>query len=128
MKIIFRGSLIVYVIKAEGLPIRKTGDYCDPFVDLQVSPVYKRRMHSEVHQKTQNPIFNQSFEFEIPPYEIRDQSILFTVLDFNQRLAHETIGSVIFLMDALDQAALFAGKEFGLWKKIDKVCFSKSKI
>ncbi|XP_047136277.1 synaptotagmin-1 [Hydra vulgaris] len=115
-----KGSLTVYVIKAEGLPIRKTGEYCDPFVELQVAPVYKRRMHSEVHQKTQNPIFNQSFEFEIPPYEIREQSILFTVLDFNQRLAHEAIGSVTFLMNALDQDALFAAKEFGLWKKIDK--------
>lgn len=112
-------KLTVIILKAEGLPVRKDGDYCDPFVDIQVSPYYKRRMHSEVHQKTQNPVFGQAFEFEVPPYEVRGQTIHFTVLDFNQQLAHEPIGSVAFKMDSLDRDAFNAGKEFTLWKKID---------
>jgi len=116
-----RAKLTIIVLKAEGLPIRKDGDYCDPFVDIQVSPYYKRRMHSEVHQKTQNPVFNQAFEFEVPPYEVRGQVIHFTVLDFSQQLAHEPIGSVAFKMDSLDRDAFNAGKEFSLWKKVDKV-------
>lgn len=115
-----RAKLTIIILKAEGLPVRKDGD-CDPFVDIQVSPYYKRRMHSEVHQKTQNPVFNQSFESEVPPYEIRGQTIHFTVLDFSQQLAHEPIGSVAFKMDSLDRDAFNAGKEFTLWKKIDKV-------
>lgn len=113
-------KLTIIVLKAEGLPVRKDGDFCDPFVDIQVSPYYKRRMHSEVHQKTQNPIFNQSFEFEVPPYEVRGQTIHFTVLDFSQQLAHEPIGSVTFKMDSLDRDAFNAGKELTLWKKVDK--------
>jgi len=113
-------KLTIIILKAEGLPVRKDGEFCDPFVDIQVSPYYKRRMHSEVHQKTQNPIFNQSFDSEVPPYEVRGQTIHFTVLDFSQQLAHEPIGSVAFKMDSLDRDAFNAGKEFTLWKKIDK--------
>ncbi|XP_066919368.1 synaptotagmin-2-like isoform X1 [Clytia hemisphaerica] len=113
-------KLTIIILKAEGLPVRKDGEFCDPFVDIQVSPYYKRRMHSEVHQKTQNPVFNQSFDSEVPPYEVRGQTIHFTVLDFSQQLAHEPIGSVAFKMDSLDRDAFNAGKEFTLWKKIDK--------
>lgn len=102
--------------------MRRNGERCDPFVDLQVAPFYKRRMHSEVHQKTQNPTFNQLFEFEVPPYEIRGQTVHFTVLDFSQQLSHEPIGTVFFRLDSVDHDAFIAGKEFALWKKIDKVC------
>ncbi|XP_057293761.1 synaptotagmin-6-like [Hydractinia symbiolongicarpus] len=115
-----KAILIVIVIKAEGLPMRRNGERCDPFVDLQVAPFYKRRMHSEVHQKTQNPTFNQLFEFEVPPYEIRGQTVHFTVLDFSQQLSHEPIGTVFFRLDSVDHDAFIAGKEFALWKKIDK--------
>jgi len=115
-----KAIFIVVVIKAEGLPMRKNEEYCDPFVDLQLNPFYKRKMHSEVHQKTQNPVYNQVFEFEVPPYEIREQTIQFTVLDFSQQLSHEPIGTVLFTLETLDSEAFFAGKEFALWKKIDK--------
>ena len=116
-----RGLLLVLVVKAENLPPRKDGECVDPFVDVQLLPYYKRRMHSEVHQKTQNPAFNQCFEFEVPPYEIREQQIQFTVLDFSQQLDHSTIGTVVFDIISLDNDALRAGKEFSLWKRIDKV-------
>ena len=119
----FRALLFIVVIKAEGLVMRRKGESCDPFIDIQVTPAYKRRMHSEVHQKTQNPMYNQQFEFEVPPYEIREQTVTFTVLDFNQQLAHECIGYVSFKLDSLDHDAFFAGKEFTLWNKLEKVRF-----
>ena len=112
---------MVVVIKAECLPPRKDGECVDPFVDIQLLPYYKRRNHSEVHQKTLNPIFNQSFEFEVPPYEIREQQIQFTVLDFSQQLNHNTIGTVLYDVASLDSDALKASKEFTLWQRIVKV-------
>ncbi len=112
---------MVLVIKAEGLPARKDGECVDPFVDIQLLPYYRRRNHSEVHQKTLNPVFNQSFEFEVPPYEIRSQQIQFTVLDFSQQLNHNTIGTVVYDVASMDSDALKAGKEFILWQRIVKV-------
>ncbi len=112
---------MVVVIKAEGLPPRKDGECVDPFVDIQLLPYYKRRNHSEVHQKTLNPIFNQSFEFEVPPYEIREQRIMFTVLDFSQQLTHNTIGNVLYDVSTLDSDVLKACKEFIMWQRIVKV-------
>lgn len=115
-----RALLMVVVIKAEGLPPRKDGECVDPFVDIQLLPYYKRRNHSEVHQKTLNPIFNQSFEFEVPPYEIREQRIMFTVLDFSQQLTHNTIGNVLYDVSTLDSDVLKACKEFIMWQRIVK--------
>ena len=112
---------MVTVIKAENLPPRKDGECVDPFVDIQLLPYYKRKNHSEVHQKTLNPIFNQMFEFEVPPYEIRGQQIQFTVLDFSQQLNHNTIGTVLYDVGNLDSDALKASKEFILWQRIVKV-------
>eukprot|EP00795_Rhopilema_esculentum_P014435 gene14435-5492_t len=115
-----RALLMVTVIKAENLPPRKDGECVDPFVDIQLLPYYKRKNHSEVHQKTLNPIFNQMFEFEVPPYEIRGQQIQFTVLDFSQQLNHNTIGTVLYDVGNLDSDALKASKEFILWQRIVK--------
>ena len=112
---------MVTVVKAENLPPRKGGECIDPFVDIQLLPYYKRKNHSEVHQKTLNPIFNQTFEFEVPPYEIRGQQIQFTVLDFSQQLNHNTIGTVLYDLTLLDSDALRASKEFVLWQRIVKV-------
>lgn len=115
-----RALLMVTVVKAENLPPRKGGECIDPFVDIQLLPYYKRKNHSEVHQKTLNPIFNQTFEFEVPPYEIRGQQIQFTVLDFSQQLNHNTIGTVLYDLTLLDSDALRASKEFVLWQRIVK--------
>ena len=112
---------MVTVIKAENLPPRKDGECIDPFVDIQLLPFYRRKNHSEVHQKTLNPMFNQTFEFEVPPYEIRGQQIQFTVLDFSQQLNHNTIGTVLYDLTTLDSDALKASKEFILWQRIVKV-------
>ena len=101
--------------------MRQNGDLCDPFVDLQLNPSHKRHMHSEVHQKTQNPVYNQVFEFDVAPYEVEEQTIQFTVLDFSQQFSHQPIGTVLFTIETLDSEAFLAGKEFQLWKKIDKV-------
>eukprot|EP00794_Sanderia_malayensis_P003685 gene3685-4202_t len=123
-----RALLVVCVVKAEELPTRKDGECVDPFVDIQLLPFYKRRNHSEVHQKTLNPVFNQTFEFEVPPYEIRSQQIQFTVLDFNQQLNHNTIGTVLYDISTLDSDALKAGKEFVLWQRIVKLERAERKL
>jgi len=115
-----RALLMVTVIKAENLPPRKDSECIDPFVDIQLLPFYRRKNHSEVHQKTLNPVFNQTFEFEVPPYEIRGQQIQFTVLDFSQQLNHNTIGTVLYDLATLDSDALKASKEFILWQRIAK--------
>ena len=119
---------MVTVIKAENLPPRKDSECIDPFVDIQLLPFYRRKNHSEVHQKTLNPVFNQTFEFEVPPYEIRGQQIQFTVLDFSQQLNHNTIGTVLYDLATLDSDALKASKEFILWQRIAKVVHSTSSV
>lgn len=124
----FRAVLTITVVKADNLPMRQNGDLCDPFVDLQLNPSHKRHMHSEVHQKTQNPVYNQVFEFDVAPYEVQEQTIQFTVLDFSQQFSHQPIGTVLFTIETLDSEAFLAGKEFALWKKIDKVISGDRKI
>ena len=119
---------MVTVIKAENLPPRKDSECIDPFVDIQLLPFYRRKNHSEVHQKTLNPVFNQTFEFEVPPYEIRGQQIQFTVLDFSQQLNHNTIGTVLYDLATLDSDALKASKEFILWQRIAKVVLPTSNL
>ena len=59
------GILTVHITKAEELPAMDIGGLSDPYVKLYLLPERKRKYETKVHRKTLNPIFNESFKFEV---------------------------------------------------------------
>ena len=63
------GILTVNIVKCEDLPAMDIGGLSDPYVKLYLLPERKRKYETKVHRKTLNPIFNETFKFEVIAYD-----------------------------------------------------------
>ena len=59
------GVLTVHILKCEDLPVMDLGGLSDPYVKLYLLPERKRKYETKVHRKTLNPVFNETFKFEV---------------------------------------------------------------
>ena len=62
----FTASLLIVTInKAEDLAAMDLGGTSDPYVKIYLLPDRKRKFETRVHRKTLNPVFNETFKFEV---------------------------------------------------------------
>ena len=78
------GILSVHILKCEDLPAMDIGGLSDPYVKLYLLPERKRKYETKVHRKTLNPIFNESFKFEVPYGEVMTKTLVFAVYDYDR--------------------------------------------
>ena len=57
--------LIVQILKCEELAAMDLGGTSDPYVKIYLLPDKKRKQETRVHRKTLDPIFNETFKFEV---------------------------------------------------------------
>ena len=50
---------------------------------------------SQVHRKTLNPVFNETFQFGVPLSELHSRKLHFSVYDFDRFSRHDLIGQVV---------------------------------
>jgi synaptotagmin-4 len=88
--------LTVVVLKARNLPkMDVTGLAGDPYVKIYLlfngQRVAKKKTH--VKKRTLNPVYNESFAFEVPGHEdLRNLSVEFQLLDWDRVTKNEMIG------------------------------------
>lgn len=49
----------------------------------------------QVHRKTLNPVFNETFQFPVPLAELAQRKLHFSVYDFDRFSRHDLIGQVV---------------------------------
>lgn len=122
------GILTVHIVKCEDLPAMDIGGLSDPYVKLYLLPERKRKYETKVHRKTLNPIFNESFKFEVPYGDVMTKTLVFAVYDYDRFSKHDAIGEVRLPVCQMDLAQ---AKE--IWKdlssivgdgKLGDICFS----
>ena len=57
--------LIIQIIQCTDLPAMDIGGTSDPYVKIYLLPEKKRKQETKVHRKTLNPVFNETFKFEV---------------------------------------------------------------
>ncbi|XP_023656923.1 synaptotagmin-11-like [Paramormyrops kingsleyae] len=90
--------LSVAVMKAKHLPkMDITGLSGNPYVKVNVFYGRKRIAKKKTHVKkcTLNPVFNESFVFDVPPELLHDVSVEFLVLDFDRTTKNEVVGRLV---------------------------------
>ncbi|KAL9966068.1 hypothetical protein ACROYT_G024081 [Oculina patagonica] len=75
--------LLVKLVSAQDLPLKDDEEFLDVFVKTQLVPSRKRVYISKVHRETSNPVFNESYEFDIEYQELQQQRLLFQILDYD---------------------------------------------
>ncbi|NXA52291.1 SYT17 protein, partial [Nothocercus julius] len=93
--------LIVRVIEAKDLPppisydgSRQDMAHSNPYVKVCLLPDQKNSKQTGVKRKTQNPVFEERYTFEIPFLEAQRRTLLLTVVDFDKFSRHCVIGKV----------------------------------
>ncbi|XP_068180302.1 synaptotagmin-11b [Antennarius striatus] len=87
--------LSVVVLKARHLPkMDITGLSANPYVKVNVFYGRKRIAKKKTHVKksTLNPVFNESFIYDIPPELLPEISVEFLVVDFDRTTKNEVLG------------------------------------
>ncbi|XP_043936092.1 synaptotagmin-11 isoform X2 [Protopterus annectens] len=87
----------VVVLKAKHLPKMDITGLSDPYVKVNVYYGRKRIAKKKTHVKkcTLNPVFNESFIYDIPAELLPDISIEFQVIDFDRTTKNEVVGRLI---------------------------------
>lgn len=97
-------NLTVIVVSAEQLPAMDLGGTSDPYVKVFLLPDKKKKFQTKVQRKSLNPVFNESFVFKVPFNEIKSQTLVLNVFDFDRFGKHDHIGQVSVPLGRIDLA------------------------
>lgn len=113
-----RESLELRVIKARNLPSRVCGSVncCDPFVRIQLLPDERRYQQTKFKKKTCNPVFDETYIFQIPAKALSERVLKLTVLDNDRGKRHNVIGHVLFPLRDLDP---LSGERIVAWRDLE---------
>ncbi|KAK6169956.1 hypothetical protein SNE40_018470 [Patella caerulea] len=91
------GRLSVIVMKAKELKAKDITGTSDPYVKIWLSFGQNRveKKKTTIKKRTLNPVFNESFIFDIPWEKLREASLEVTCMDFDKVGRNELIGKVI---------------------------------
>ncbi|XP_041445870.1 synaptotagmin-7 isoform X2 [Xenopus laevis] len=89
-------SIIVNIIKARNLKAMDIGGTSDPYVKVWLMHKDKRveKKKTVVMKRCLNPIFNESFIFDIPTEKLRETTIIITVMDKDKLSRNDVIGKI----------------------------------
>lgn len=86
--------LTVVVLKARNLPKMDMAGLCDPYTKIYLlyngQRIAKKKTH--VKKRTLNPVFNESFLFDVPNEGLENISLELMVLDWDRVTTNEIIG------------------------------------
>ncbi|XP_055506913.1 synaptotagmin-17 isoform X2 [Leucoraja erinacea] len=106
---LLHNHLIVRVIEAKDLapPITYDGSrqdmaHSNPYVKMCLLPDQKNSRQTGVKRKTQNPVFEERYTYEIPFLEAQRRTLLLTVVDFDKLSRHCVIGKVAMSLNEVD--------------------------
>uniref|UniRef100_A0A4W5JRN8 Synaptotagmin 17 n=1 Tax=Hucho hucho TaxID=62062 RepID=A0A4W5JRN8_9TELE len=106
---LINGHLGVRVIEARDLPPPLTCDgarqdmaHSNPYVKISLLPDPKNSRQTGVKRKTQNPVFEERFTFDLLFLEAQRRTLLLSVVDFDKFSRHCVIGKVALPLSEVD--------------------------
>ncbi|XP_068097521.1 synaptotagmin-3 isoform X2 [Hyperolius riggenbachi] len=118
-------QLVVKILKALELPAKDANGFSDPYVKMYLLPDRKKKFQTKVHRKTLNPIFNETFHFNVPFNELNTRKLHFSIYDFDRFSRHDLIGQVV-----LDNLLEFTNptEEAPIWRDILEASSEKADL
>lgn len=92
-----KNTLTIFIMKAKNLKAKDINGKSDPYVKVWLMFGDKRveKKKTPVYKCNLNPIFNATFEFDVPWEQIRDCALDVTVMDFDTVGRNELIGKLV---------------------------------
>lgn len=90
-------ALTIEISEARGLRAMDINGFSDPYVKVWLMydgrKVEKKK--TAIHQKTLNPVFDETFMFSVPLDRIRQTSLVVSVMDYDRIGRNDRIGQII---------------------------------
>ncbi|XP_030053878.1 synaptotagmin-3 [Microcaecilia unicolor] len=118
-------QLAVKILKALDLPAKDANGFSDPYVKIYLLPDRKKKFQTKVHRKTLNPVFNETFHFNVSFNELQNRKLHFSVYDFDRFTRHDLIGQVV-LDNLLEFSELTDDKP--IWRDILEASSEKADL
>ncbi|KYO39901.1 synaptotagmin-3 [Alligator mississippiensis] len=118
-------QLVVKILRALDLPAKDANGFSDPYVKMYLLPDRKKKFQTKVHRKTLNPVFNETFSFNVPFAELPSRKLHFSVYDFDRFSRHDLIGQVV-LDNLLEMAE--RDDEAPIWRDILEASSEKADL
>ncbi|XP_008502911.2 synaptotagmin-8 [Calypte anna] len=87
-------ELKVGVKQAAELKAMDSGGTSDPYVILYLTSDTKKKYETKVFRKTLNPVFNETFTFQVAQAEVPESTLVMQIYDFNRFTKDAIIGEV----------------------------------
>uniref|UniRef100_A0A673JPE9 Synaptotagmin-7 n=1 Tax=Sinocyclocheilus rhinocerous TaxID=307959 RepID=A0A673JPE9_9TELE len=89
-------TITVSIIKARNLKAMDIGGTSDPYVKVWLMNKDKRveKKKTVVMKSCLNPVFNESFPFDVPAHVLRETTIVITVMDKDRLSRNDVIGKI----------------------------------
>ncbi|NXN97852.1 SYT1 protein, partial [Rhinopomastus cyanomelas] len=123
-------ELKVGVKQAAELKAMDSGGTSDPYVIVYLTSDTKKRYETKVYRKTLNPIFNESFTFQVPQAEVPESTLVMQIYDFNRFAKHDIIGEVrlplanVSLQHVIEQWSDLVAASKVEEERLGEICFS----
>ncbi|NXF01755.1 SYT1 protein, partial [Smithornis capensis] len=123
-------ELKVGVKQAVELKAMDSGGTSDPYVIVYLTSDVKKRYETKVYRKTLNPIFNESFTFQVPQAEVPESTLVMQIYDFNRFAKHDIIGEVrlplasVSLQHVIEQWSDLVAASRVEEEQLGEICFS----
>ncbi|XP_068170269.1 uncharacterized protein syt7a isoform X1 [Antennarius striatus] len=89
-------TITVNIIKARNLKAMDIGGTSDPYVKVWLMHKDKRveKKKTVTMKRCLNPVFNESFPFDVPAHVLRETTIIITVMDKDRLSRNDVIGKI----------------------------------
>lgn len=105
----FNEELMVCLIRATRLTPIGENVTVTPYVKIFLLPDKKRKVQSRVLRRTSNPQFFEDFVFMVPPEDLPNRTLEFTVCEFDRFSRQQVIGHVMYSLKGTDMSKLSQG-------------------
>ncbi|NWS75298.1 SYT1 protein, partial [Crotophaga sulcirostris] len=125
-----RQELKVGVKQAAELKAMDSGGTSDPYVIVYLTSDTKKKYETKVYRKTLNPVFNESFTFQIAQAEVPESTLVMQIYDFNRFSKHDIIGEVLLPLASVSlQHVIEQWSDLSVASKVEEeqlgeICFS----
>uniref|UniRef100_A0A8D0G853 Synaptotagmin 8 n=1 Tax=Sphenodon punctatus TaxID=8508 RepID=A0A8D0G853_SPHPU len=123
-------SMKVGVKQAANLKAMDSGGTSDPYVIVYLTSDMKKKYETQVHRKTLNPVFNETFTFQIPQAEVPESTLVMQIYDFNRFSKHDIIGEArlplgdVDLQHVIEQWHELTAASKREQERLGEICFS----
>lgn len=97
-----QSKLAVTIVEARGLPAMDRNGMSDPYVKLSILPERKQKYETKIIRNTLNPVYNETFLFNIPFNELQSKTLMLVVFDYDRLSKDDKMGQIPIHLDAVD--------------------------